>query len=129
MIDGNLICGHVAQLDHALQAYMAGKVGEVIGLDAEYYFRRCAVKTGRELTKPCKYIKKVFNNMELVLMPCSFFLLLLLALQYEPHTKPRPFKMMRRRGVALFYFLHQSFPYLLVQIFGVYSSVGRALCF
>lgn len=31
----------------------------------------------------------------------------LLALQYEPHTKPRPFNMMKR-GPALFDFPHQS---------------------
>jgi hypothetical protein len=31
-----------------------------------------------------------------------------LALQYEPHTEPRPCNMMRRRGAALFDFPHQS---------------------
>lgn len=31
-----------------------------------------------------------------------------LALQYEPHTEPRPFNMMIRRGAALFSFPHQS---------------------
>lgn len=46
LIDGNKICGHIAHLDCALQAYMAGMVGGVIGLDAEYYCRRCDVKTG-----------------------------------------------------------------------------------
>ncbi|XP_030543370.2 protein OBERON 1 isoform X1 [Rhodamnia argentea] len=46
MIDANHICGHIAHLDCALQAYMAGTVGGVIGLDAEYYCRRCDVKTG-----------------------------------------------------------------------------------
>ncbi|KAF8016785.1 hypothetical protein BT93_H2104 [Corymbia citriodora subsp. variegata] len=46
LIDGNHICGHIAHLDCALQAYMAGMVGGVIGLDAEYYCRRCDGKTG-----------------------------------------------------------------------------------
>ncbi|XP_030456769.1 protein OBERON 2 isoform X1 [Syzygium oleosum] len=46
LIDGNHICGHIAHLNCALQAYMAGTVGGVIGLDAEYYCRRCDVKTG-----------------------------------------------------------------------------------
>ncbi|KAI3910771.1 hypothetical protein MKW98_030579 [Papaver atlanticum] len=35
------ICGHAAHLDCALRSYMAGKVGGSIGLDVEYYCRRC----------------------------------------------------------------------------------------
>ncbi|XP_022558986.1 protein OBERON 1-like isoform X2 [Brassica napus] len=35
------ICGHVAHINCALRAYMAGTVGGSIGLDAEYYCRRC----------------------------------------------------------------------------------------
>lgn len=35
------ICGHVAHMECALRAYMAGTVGGSIGLDAEYYCRRC----------------------------------------------------------------------------------------
>jgi len=38
LIDGNHICGYIALLDRALQAYMARTVGGVIGLDAEYRF-------------------------------------------------------------------------------------------
>lgn len=38
------ICGHVAHLNCALRAYMAGTIGGSIGLDAEYYCRRCDAK-------------------------------------------------------------------------------------
>ncbi|XP_010457631.1 PREDICTED: OBERON-like protein [Camelina sativa] len=38
------ICGHVAHVKCALRAYMAGTVGGSIGLDAEYYCRRCDAK-------------------------------------------------------------------------------------
>ncbi|KAJ6846355.1 uncharacterized protein M6B38_280430 [Iris pallida] len=44
-VDENYICGHVAHLDCALRAYMAGTIGGSIGLDAEYYCRRCDNKT------------------------------------------------------------------------------------
>ncbi|KAL3729339.1 hypothetical protein ACJRO7_026448 [Eucalyptus globulus] len=37
LIDGNHICGYIALLDRALQAYMARTVGGVIGLDAELF--------------------------------------------------------------------------------------------
>ncbi|KAE8685577.1 hypothetical protein F3Y22_tig00111095pilonHSYRG00126 [Hibiscus syriacus] len=43
MVDG-YICGHVAHLNCALRSYMAGTVGGSIGLDAEYYCRRCDSK-------------------------------------------------------------------------------------
>ncbi|KAF4363512.1 hypothetical protein CsatB_026209 [Cannabis sativa] len=39
------ICGHIAHIDCAVRCYMAGKVGGSIGLDAEYYCRRCDAKT------------------------------------------------------------------------------------
>ncbi|OVA15493.1 hypothetical protein BVC80_9035g7 [Macleaya cordata] len=39
------ICGHVAHLDCALRSYMAGVVGGSVGLDAEYYCRRCDKRT------------------------------------------------------------------------------------
>ncbi|KAK9083822.1 hypothetical protein Scep_030293 [Stephania cephalantha] len=39
------ICGHAAHVDCALRSYMAGTVGGNIGLDAEYYCRRCDQKT------------------------------------------------------------------------------------
>ena len=44
MVDG-CICGHIAHLNCALRSYMAGTVGGSIGLDAEYYCRRCDAKT------------------------------------------------------------------------------------
>ncbi|KAG2727585.1 hypothetical protein I3760_01G163700 [Carya illinoinensis] len=39
------ICGHIAHIDCALRCYMAGTVGGSIGLDAEYYCRRCDART------------------------------------------------------------------------------------
>ncbi|KAM1086957.1 hypothetical protein ACFX13_012743 [Malus domestica] len=44
MHDGS-ICGHAAHIDCALRCYMAGTVGGSIGLDSEYYCRRCDEKT------------------------------------------------------------------------------------
>ncbi|XP_072992397.1 uncharacterized protein [Typha latifolia] len=41
MLDKNHICGHVAHIECALRSYMAGTVGGNIGLDVEYYCRRC----------------------------------------------------------------------------------------
>ncbi|KAI0524931.1 hypothetical protein KFK09_004321 [Dendrobium nobile] len=45
ILEKDLICGHLAHIDCALRAYMAGTVGGSIGLDAEYYCRRCDNKT------------------------------------------------------------------------------------
>ncbi|GAV81849.1 DUF1423 domain-containing protein [Cephalotus follicularis] len=45
MVGEGYICGHVAHLNCALRSYMAGTVGGSIGLDAEYYCRRCDAKT------------------------------------------------------------------------------------
>ncbi|XP_020570605.1 protein OBERON 2-like [Phalaenopsis equestris] len=45
ILEKDLTCGHVAHIDCALRAYMAGTVGGSIGLDAEYYCRRCDNKT------------------------------------------------------------------------------------
>ncbi|KAL9140165.1 hypothetical protein ABFS82_14G017700 [Erythranthe guttata] len=39
------ICGHSCHIECALRAYMAGTVGGSIGLDAEYYCRRCDSRT------------------------------------------------------------------------------------
>ncbi|XP_047957206.1 uncharacterized protein LOC125202788 [Salvia hispanica] len=38
-------CGHSCHIDCALRAYMAGTVGGSIGLDAEYFCRRCDSRT------------------------------------------------------------------------------------
>ncbi|KAI4368355.1 hypothetical protein MLD38_016921 [Melastoma candidum] len=44
LVYGN-ICGHLAHMDCALRAYVAGSVGGSIGLDAEYFCRRCDSRT------------------------------------------------------------------------------------
>lgn len=45
VVEEGYICGHIAHIDCALRCYMAGKVGGSIGLDAEYYCRRCDART------------------------------------------------------------------------------------
>lgn len=45
VVDEGYICGHIAHIDCALRCYMAGTVGGSIGLDAEYYCRRCDART------------------------------------------------------------------------------------
>ncbi|XP_050219264.1 protein OBERON 2 [Mercurialis annua] len=45
LVSDGCICGHVAHVDCALRTYMAGTVGGSIGLDVEYYCRRCDAKT------------------------------------------------------------------------------------
>ncbi|KAL3505931.1 hypothetical protein ACH5RR_031313 [Cinchona calisaya] len=40
LVKGNT-CGHIAHINCGLRAYLAGTVGGTIGLDAEYYCRRC----------------------------------------------------------------------------------------
>src|SRR5262249_29827758 len=44
-IDKNFLCGHVAHIDCALRANMAGTVQGSMGLDVEYCCRRCDNKT------------------------------------------------------------------------------------
>lgn len=44
VVDG-YICGHIAHVDCALRAYMAGTVGGSIDLDAEYFCRYCDSRT------------------------------------------------------------------------------------
>lgn len=44
IVDG-YICGHIAHVDCALRAYMAGTVGGSISLDAEYFCRYCDSRT------------------------------------------------------------------------------------
>lgn len=55
------ICGHVAHLNCAIQSYVAGTIGGSIGLDAEYYCRRCDSRTDlvphvRKLFQTCRTI-------------------------------------------------------------------------
>ncbi|KAK8936642.1 hypothetical protein KSP39_PZI012273 [Platanthera zijinensis] len=45
IVEEDLICGHCAHIECALRSHMAGTVGGSIGLDAEYYCRRCDNKT------------------------------------------------------------------------------------
>ncbi|CAN8311328.1 unnamed protein product [Cochlearia groenlandica] len=44
LVSEGYICGHIAHLNCALRAYMAGTIGGSIGLDAEYNCRRCDAK-------------------------------------------------------------------------------------
>ncbi|KAL6975372.1 hypothetical protein U1Q18_024167 [Sarracenia purpurea var. burkii] len=60
-IGSGIICGHIAHIDCALRSYMAGTVGGSIGLDAEYYCRRCDMRTElishvTKLLQTCKSI-------------------------------------------------------------------------
>lgn len=59
-IDG-YVCGHSAHIECALRAYMAGTVGGSIGLETEYYCRRCDSRTDlvfhvESLLQTCKSI-------------------------------------------------------------------------
>lgn len=61
-VEENYICGHVAHLDCALRCYMAGTVGGSIGLDVQYYCRRCDNKTNlmmhvEKLMETCKSLE------------------------------------------------------------------------
>ncbi|KAF6141643.1 hypothetical protein GIB67_001195 [Kingdonia uniflora] len=44
-VNESYICGHVAHINCALRSYMAGTVGGSIGLDMQYYCRRCDHRT------------------------------------------------------------------------------------
>ncbi|XP_027165333.1 OBERON-like protein [Coffea eugenioides] len=64
-------CGHVAHLNCGLRAYMAGTVGGTIGLDAEYYCRRCDSRSDlvshvRKLLKTCESINSR-DDIEMIL--------------------------------------------------------------
>ncbi|KAL3828782.1 hypothetical protein ACJIZ3_017584 [Penstemon smallii] len=54
-----LICGHNCHIECALRAYMAGTVGGSIGLDAEYYCRRCD-----STTDLISHVSKLLQNCE-----------------------------------------------------------------
>lgn len=58
----NYICGHVGHLECALKIFMAGTIGGEIGLDVQYYCRRCDNKTNlmmhvEELLETCQSLK------------------------------------------------------------------------
>ncbi|XP_074304474.1 uncharacterized protein LOC141639195 isoform X2 [Silene latifolia] len=45
IVGDGLKCGHAAHVNCALRSYMAGTVGGSVGLDTEYYCRRCDSRT------------------------------------------------------------------------------------
>jgi len=58
----NYICGHVGHLECALRIFMAGTIGGEIGLDVQYYCRRCDNKTNLmmhvdKLLETCQSLK------------------------------------------------------------------------
>ncbi|CAK7327068.1 unnamed protein product [Dovyalis caffra] len=60
-VDEHHMCGHVAHINCALRSYMAGTLGGSIGLDAEYYCRRCDARTDlvphvKSLLQTCKTV-------------------------------------------------------------------------
>ncbi|KAL2945339.1 Protein OBERON 2 [Bienertia sinuspersici] len=62
VVHGDFICGHAAHINCALRAYMAGTVGGSVGLDTEYYCRRCDTRTDltkhvTSLLKTCESVK------------------------------------------------------------------------
>ncbi|KAL5712591.1 hypothetical protein ACHQM5_014749 [Ranunculus cassubicifolius] len=70
-INQTFICGHAAHLDCALRSYMAGTVGGSIGLDVEYYCRRCDNRTNliphvEKLLKICESLDSR-DNLEKIL--------------------------------------------------------------
>ncbi|KAH0634115.1 hypothetical protein KY290_038482 [Solanum tuberosum] len=60
--DDGYICGHIAHIDCALRAYMAGTVGGSIGLDAEYCCRRCDSRT--ELVSHVMKLLKICGSID-----------------------------------------------------------------
>ncbi|KAL8100209.1 uncharacterized protein LOC141687535 [Apium graveolens] len=62
VIDEGVICGHIAHIRCALRSYMAGTVGGSIGLDAEYYCRRCDTKT--DLLTHVKKLLQICESIE-----------------------------------------------------------------
>ncbi|OWM74276.1 hypothetical protein CDL15_Pgr008590 [Punica granatum] len=63
----NSICGHIAHINCGLHTYMAGTVGGSIGLDAEYYCRRCDSRTElvSHVTKLLETCKSIYSRDEL----------------------------------------------------------------
>ncbi|KAJ8444247.1 hypothetical protein Cgig2_024573 [Carnegiea gigantea] len=59
---GGLICGHAAHINCALRSYMAGTVGGSVGLDTEYYCRRCDTRT--DLTEHVTRLLKTCESIE-----------------------------------------------------------------
>ncbi|KAK9073873.1 hypothetical protein SSX86_006467 [Deinandra increscens subsp. villosa] len=63
VVKDEFICGHICHIECGLRSYMAGTVGGTIGLDAEYYCRRCDSTTDliphvKNLLRSCETISK-----------------------------------------------------------------------
>ncbi|XP_071729741.1 uncharacterized protein [Rutidosis leptorrhynchoides] len=59
VVKDGLICGHICHIACGLRSYMAGTVGGTIGLDAEYYCRRCDARTDL-----IPYVTNLFRSCE-----------------------------------------------------------------
>ncbi|XP_042446096.1 protein OBERON 2-like isoform X1 [Zingiber officinale] len=96
-LDNRYICGHVAHVECALRAYMAGTVGGSIGLDTEYYCRRCDNKTNLIpfLTKLIKACESLDSNEDIEkLLKLGFCIL-------RGSKQPRAKSLQNRIGVAI----------------------------
>lgn len=77
---GDKICGHAGHIECALRCYIAGTVGGSIGLDAEYFCRRCDGRTdliphAKKLLLTCQYIDSKDDDMKKkILNLCMCFL-------------------------------------------------------
>ncbi|KAK1418318.1 hypothetical protein QVD17_27461 [Tagetes erecta] len=78
MVNDGLICGHICHIECGIRSYMAGTVGGTIGLDAEYYCRRCDATTDliphvKNLLRSCESnnygdeMKKILNLCVIIL--------------------------------------------------------------
>ncbi|OIW20936.1 hypothetical protein TanjilG_25776 [Lupinus angustifolius] len=72
---GDDICGHIAHMECALRARMAGTIGGSIGLDAEYYCRRCDGRTDmishvNKVAQICESIDLDYDIEEKILHLC-----------------------------------------------------------
>ncbi|KAI3827776.1 hypothetical protein L1987_01859 [Smallanthus sonchifolius] len=61
VVKDGFICGHICHIECGIRSYMAGTVGGTIGLDAEYYCRRCDATTDliphvKNLLRSCESI-------------------------------------------------------------------------
>ncbi|PWA78677.1 hypothetical protein CTI12_AA210900 [Artemisia annua] len=59
VVKDGLICGHICHIECGLRSYMAGTLGGTVGLDAEYYCRRCDARTDL-----IPYVKNLFKSCE-----------------------------------------------------------------
>ncbi|KAL8239588.1 hypothetical protein R6Q59_016155 [Mikania micrantha] len=59
IVKEGLICGHICHVECGLRSFLAGTVGGTIGLDAEYYCRRCDA-----ITDLIPHVKNLLRNCE-----------------------------------------------------------------